>query len=79
MDHEERAELVSRLFALMTGKLEDAAGEAAEGQGNDCDTSEKIACAERIEAAARDVGLLAEAAAAVLRSLSPGVYQAMRD
>lgn len=67
MDHEERAELVSRLFALMTGKLEDAAGDASEGQGKDHDAREQIARAERIELAARDIGLLAEAAAAVLR------------
>ncbi|WP_016745731.1 hypothetical protein [Rhizorhabdus wittichii] len=67
MDREERAELVTRLFALMTGKLEDAAGGASEGQGRDRDAREQIACAERIESAARDVGLLAEAAAAGLR------------
>jgi len=32
MDEEERAELIRRLFAVMTGKLEDAAADASEGQ-----------------------------------------------
>lgn len=67
MDHEECAELVSRLFASMTSKLEDAAGEAVDGQGRGRDDREQIGRAERIELTARDVGLLAEAAAAILR------------
>lgn len=71
MDHEERAELVSRLFALMTSKLEDGAGEAADGQGKGQDDAEQIARAERIEMAVRDIGLLAEAAAAILRGSCP--------
>jgi hypothetical protein len=69
MDHEEQAELVARLFALMTGKLEDAASEAAEGQDKGRDDREQIARAERVAAAARDVGLLAEAAGVVLRTV----------
>lgn len=32
-DHEDRAELISRMFALLTAKLEDAATIAAECQG----------------------------------------------
>ncbi len=68
MDQEDHIELVSRLFALMTSKLEDAAGDAAEGQGKGRDVYEQIARAERIEIAARDAGLLAEAVAALLRS-----------
>ena len=71
MDAEERSELVSRLFALMTGKLEDAAGEAADGQGRAGVDHEQIARAERLEIIARDVGLLAEAVAAVLRPQHP--------
>ena len=67
MDHEERAELVTRLFAMMTSKLEDAAGEAGDGQRKDCDSREQIERADRVEMAARDAGLLAEAAAAILR------------
>ncbi len=67
MDAEERSELVSRLFALMTSKLEDAAGEAADGQGKARDDREQIARAERVETIARDIGMLAEAAAALLR------------
>ena len=68
MDRDERAELVSRLFALMTSKLEDAAREAVDGQGKGRDVREQIIRAERIETAARDIGLLAEATAAVLRT-----------
>ena len=68
MDRDERAELVSRLFALMTSKLEDAAGEALDGQGKGKDDREQISRAERIEMAARDVSLLAEATAALLRA-----------
>jgi hypothetical protein len=68
MNHEERAELVARLFALMTGKLEDAAGEAVEGQDKDRDDREQIARAELIELIARDVGVLAEAAGVLLRA-----------
>ncbi len=67
MDAEECTELVSRLFALMTSKFEDAAGEAADGQGKGRDDSEQIARAERIELVARDISLMAEATAAVLR------------
>ena len=68
MDPDERAELVSRLFALMTSKLEDAAGEAVDGQGKGKDDREQISRAEQIETAAKDVGLLAEATAALLRA-----------
>lgn len=32
-DPEERADLISRLFALLTARLEDAAARAAESQG----------------------------------------------
>jgi pseudouridine-5'-phosphate glycosidase len=68
MNQEERTELVTRMFAVMTMKLEDAAGEAVEGQAHGLPRPEQIARAERIEAIARDVGLIAEAAAALLRT-----------
>ncbi|QTH21585.1 hypothetical protein HRJ34_25290 [Rhizorhabdus wittichii] len=71
MDEEERADLVARLFVLMTCKLEDAAGDAADGQGKGRQPREQIARADRIELIARDIGLLAEAAAAILREQPP--------
>ena len=67
MGSQERNELVRRLFALMTAKLEDGAAEAVEGQAADQDIARHIACAHRIELIARDVGVLAESAAAILR------------
>ena len=72
MDQEERADLVAMLFALMTSKLEDAAHEAMEGQRKGLEESDQIARAERIEMASRDIGLLAEAVAAILRSQLAG-------
>lgn len=72
MDGQERNELVRRLFSLMTAKLEDAATEAVEGQGAHQEASRQIARAERIEIMARDVGLLAEGAAAILRRGAEG-------
>lgn len=67
MDQQERIELVTRIFAVLTSKLEDAAGDAADGQSSSEQPADQIARAERIELVARDVGLLAEAAAAILR------------
>lgn len=68
MDAEERAALIGRLFAVMTSKLEDACSDAVDGQSKSTAEGEQIARAERIEYIARDIGLIAEAAAAVLRS-----------
>ncbi|WP_084691236.1 hypothetical protein [Sphingomonas sp. SRS2] len=67
MDQEERAELVTRIFARITSKLEDAAADAMEGQSKEANEREQIARAERIETSARDIQLMAEAAAAILR------------
>lgn len=67
MDEEERRELVSRLFALMTGKLEDAAGLAAEGQGTRAETRDLISRAERIESIAQEAAVLAEAVGAIVK------------
>ena len=58
MDQEERAELVARLFAQMTGKLEDEAHEAAEGQRKGQHAREQIARVERLEILAIDVCFL---------------------
>ncbi|WP_340318016.1 hypothetical protein [Rhizorhabdus argentea] len=49
MDIEERAELVRRLFSLMTAKLEDAASEAVDGQGTTQSHHDQIVRADRVE------------------------------
>lgn len=67
MDSAERTDLVRRLFALMTIKLEDAVSEAADGQRADQSGTQQIAHADAVELFARDVGLLAESAAAIAR------------
>lgn len=67
MDRDERAELVTRLFALMTSKLEDAAADAMQGQSGIAVERDQIKRAERIELLARDVGLIAESTAAIIR------------
>lgn len=71
MDSGERSELVRRLFALMTAKLEDAAGEASDGQGAGHSDLNQIGRANEIELLVRDVRLLAEAAAAILHVREP--------
>ena len=68
MDAQERADLVARMFATMTGKLEDAAAEAVDGQAAGQEARDQISRAERIEMAVRDIGLMAEATSAILRS-----------
>lgn len=77
MDQQERAELATRIFAALTSKLEDAAGDAADGQSSSAPAAEQIARAERIELVARDIGLLAEAAAAILRGEAPSATPAI--
>lgn len=65
MDDEARRDLLRRLFAAMTAKLEDAAGDAAEGQGHSLAMIAFVALAHKIRAAAEEAALLAEAAAAI--------------
>ena len=61
MDEDERRDLVSRLFSLMTAKLEDAAALAAEGQGTSGSSERLVALADQIRAGAEEAALLAEA------------------
>ena len=60
MDEDERRDLISRLFALMTSKLEDAAALAAEGQGTSGSAERLNPLADQIRAGAEEAALLAE-------------------
>jgi hypothetical protein len=70
MDDDERGELVRRLFYLMTAKLEDAATQAAEGQGRE-PTADKIRRPGLIRSAAQETLIVAEATTALLQGCSP--------
>jgi hypothetical protein len=71
MDAEERAELVSRLFALITAKLEDAAGRAVEGQSAQTDLAAKSELAGDMRSVAEELLVLAEAVAAICVERGP--------
>ncbi|QTH20217.1 hypothetical protein HRJ34_17910 [Rhizorhabdus wittichii] len=60
MGTEDDSELVRRLFALLTMKLEDAATEAVEGQGANQQLTFHIARAENVAALCREAQALAE-------------------
>ena len=60
MDEDERRDLISRLFSLMTAKLEDAAVLAAEGQGTSGASERLISLTDQIRAGAEEAALLAE-------------------
>lgn len=60
MDEDERRDLISRLFALLTAKLEDAAALAAEGQGTSASAERLISLANQVRAGAEEAALLAE-------------------
>jgi hypothetical protein len=60
MDEDERRDLISRLFSLMTAKLEDAAALAAEGQGTSGGSERLVSLANQVRAGAEEAALLAE-------------------
>ncbi|WP_076068152.1 hypothetical protein [Sphingomonas montana] len=68
MDREpnETNELIAKLFYLMTARLEDAAGAAAEGQGARLDISARAAMAERLRETGQEVAIVAEAVSQLL-------------
>lgn len=70
MDEEQRRDLVSRLFALLTAKLEDAAGLAAEAQGARSEVAVLIDHAEHIASLAQEAEVLADAAGGLLKSVT---------
>lgn len=55
-----RADLISRMFAMLTARLEDAAALAADGQGRH-DNAELIDAARRLISLAEDAGTVATA------------------
>lgn len=64
---QERAERIAAAFALLTAKLEDAAGLAADGQGPGSD-AELRELARQVADLAGDVNTIAGALAAILRT-----------
>jgi hypothetical protein len=71
MDEVERSELVCRLFALLTTKLEDASVYAVQGQAAAMETESKIALAQELRASAEEVLTLADAAGALCERAEP--------
>ncbi|MBB5730990.1 hypothetical protein FHS99_003498 [Sphingomonas prati] len=69
-DPNETNELISKLFYLMTVRLEDAAGAAAEGQGAHLDLGTRSALAERLRQTGQEVAIVAEAVSELLRHLT---------
>lgn len=70
MHEEERRELVSRLFALLTAKLEDAAGLAAEAQGVSGEVGLVADHAQLIVGIAQEAEVLASAACGLLKPVT---------
>lgn len=62
MDDAPQAELVSRLFALLTMKFEDGAAEAIKGQGRGKDRQTIEQLANHIQSIGEEIALIAEAA-----------------
>ena len=67
MDNDYR-ELAHRLFAAATAMLEDAIGAAAAGQSRRLNPSQLAAAGRRLQGAARDIAVIAEAAMIVANS-----------
>lgn len=65
-DPNETNELIAKLFYLLTVRLEDAAGAAAEGQGARLGINARTALAERLRQTAQEVAIVAEAASQLL-------------
>lgn len=63
---DDRHELVRRLFALLTAKLEDGAALAADGQGQEVLPEAQADLANRLHALGDEIATLAEAIAAVV-------------
>ncbi len=62
MDEDDRRDLVARMFALLTGKFEDGAAIAADGQGKDIADAIRSGLGERLRAIGAEIAILAEAA-----------------
>ena len=63
MDEDDRRGLAARMFALLTGKFEDGAAIAADGQGRDMADDLRTGLAERLRAIGGEIAIVAEAVA----------------
>lgn len=70
--HQERAELISRMFALLTAKLEDGAGIAGEAQARDLPLEQVHDAANRLIELGREITTVAEAIAGLNPGRDPG-------
>lgn len=68
MDDATHAELVSRLFVLLTMKLEDGASHAVRGQGLGKDPQVMGGLANQLQSLGEEIALVAEAARALVRT-----------
>ena len=66
MDDDEKAELISRLFALLTSRFEDGAQIALERQGTGHDTDDLRSSANRIWGISEEILTIAMATSALL-------------
>lgn len=66
MDENERAELVSRMFALLTMKFENGAAEAVKGQGRGKDAQTIEQLANQLQAIGEEIAIVAGAAGALM-------------
>jgi len=64
-------ELAAGLFALLTARIEDLAGEALSGQDRQAGASDRITLAENIIAGSGEIIILARAAALVSQAAWP--------
>ena len=62
MGEDDRRDLVARIFALLTGKFEDGAAIAADGQGRDIPDAIRGGLAERLRSMGTEIAILGEAA-----------------
>jgi hypothetical protein len=66
MDEDDRQELVRRLFALITARLEDGAALAADGQGRDVPSDAQADLANQLHGLGEEIATLADAIVAVV-------------
>lgn len=67
MDDTGHAQLISKLFALITMKCEDGAAEAIKGQGRDRDTQVLEDFANRLQSIGEEIVVIAQAARALVQ------------
>jgi len=68
MDDTAHAQLISKLFALITMRCEDGAAQAISGQGRETDPAELEGLANQLQSVGEEIAVIAEAASALLQS-----------